>query len=150
MSTSIIEAVKHAGVVGEGGAGFPTHVKLSAKVDTYIINGAECEPLMRVDQQLLEFFPEQVINGLKIGMEATGAKIGIIAIKKKYKKALKAIKKITKNIHNIEVKLLDDFYPAGDEHILVYDVTGRLVPESGIPLNDSGEYFFITRMQPDI
>lgn len=135
MSNSIIEAVKTAGVVGEGGAGFPTHVKLNAQVDTYIVNGAECEPLMRVDQQLFVHFTDQVVNGLKLGMESTNAKQGIIALKKKYKQAIKAVRAAVKNEPNISVKLLDDFYPAGDEHVLVYEVTGKLVPESGIPLN---------------
>ena len=107
MNNSIIEAVRGAGVVGEGGAGFPTHVKLAAKVDTYIVNGAECEPLMRVDQQLLEHYPDQVINGLKIGMEATNAKNGIIALKRKYKKAIKAVRAVAKNVSNIKVILLD-------------------------------------------
>ena len=84
-----IKRIKDAGIVGAGGAGFPTHVKLSAKCETVIINGAECEPLLKVDQQLMEFYPEDVIAGLKIAMKQTGATKGAIGLKNKYKKCKK-------------------------------------------------------------
>ena len=96
MSSEIAEYARKSGVVGAGGAGFPTHVKLSAKVDTFIANGAECEPLLRVDQQLMENHPEKVIKGLKLGMRATGATRGIIGIKRKYTTAVKILKNLSK------------------------------------------------------
>ncbi len=77
MSLDYIQKIKDAGIVGAGGAGFPTHVKLNCKSDIVIINGAECEPLLRVDQQLMEFYGEDVIAGLKIAMIQTGAQKGV-------------------------------------------------------------------------
>lgn len=134
MEESIAEIVKNAGVVGAGGAGFPTYVKLEAKADTYIVNGAECEPLLRVDQQLILEYPERVIKGLLISMKATGAKKGIIALKRKYKKAVNVIKKNIETEEKVDLFLLDDFYPAGDEHVLIYEILNKKVPEGGIPI----------------
>ncbi|PWI48716.1 electron transport complex protein RnfC [Candidatus Heimdallarchaeota archaeon B3_Heim] len=126
---------RSSGIVGAGGAGFPTHVKLSAKVDTYIVNAAECEPLLRVDQQLMQKYPEKLITGLQLGMKATGAKRGIIAIKRKYKSAIKKVKQAIKTDSRLEIFLLEDVYPAGDEHVLVYEALGKTIPESGLPLD---------------
>ncbi len=134
MINNYIDAVKQAGVVGAGGAGFPTHVKLAADVDLYIANGAECEPLIQVDQQLMARNAAEVVRGLEIGMELTKAKKGIIALKRKYESAISALKEEIKRRDNISLFLLDNYYPAGDEHVLVYEVSGRLVPEAGIPL----------------
>jgi len=134
MTTNHLEAVKQAGVVGAGGAGFPTWKKLEAKVDLYIANGAECEPLLEKDQQLMSCCASEVIRGLEIGMKLTKAKKGIIALKSKYESAISALRKELKRQKDIELFLLDNYYPAGDEHVLVYEVSGRLVPESGIPL----------------
>lgn len=135
MSLNIAEMAKNSGVVGAGGAGFPTHVKLSAKVDTFIANGAECEPLLRVDQHLMEKYPEKVLKGLKLGMRATSASRGIIGIKRKYKTAVKLFSDLIKNENQIELLLMDDVYPAGDEYVLVYEAIGKLIPESGLPLD---------------
>ncbi len=135
MSSDIVEIARNSGIVGAGGAGFPVHVKLSAKVDTYIVNGAECEPLLRVDQHLMEEYPDKLIEGLQLGMEATGATKGIIAVKRKYITAVKRLKKAIQKENKLELFLLDDVYPAGDEFVLVYEATGKLIPESGLPLD---------------
>ena len=132
---NIVEKVKNAGVVGAGGAGFPTHVKLQAKVDTVIANGAECEPLLRIDQQMMVLNSEKIVRGLELAMESTGAKNGIIALKEKYHSAIESLKfKIQNSKFKIDIFLLDNFYPAGDEFSLVYEVTGKIIPESGLPL----------------
>lgn len=81
-SENIVEKVKNAGVVGAGGAGFPTHVKLQSQVDTVIANGGECEPLLRIDQQMMDINAAKVVRGVELVMQATGAKRGIIALKK--------------------------------------------------------------------
>ena len=133
MREEIIRKVRLAGVVGAGGAGFPTHAKLACGVKTIIVNGAECEPLLRVDQQLMEFSADRMIRGLEAVMEATGATEGIIATKEKYKAGIAALKKQTHG-GRIRLHLLPDFYPAGDEHVIVNEVIGRLVPQGGIPL----------------
>lgn len=130
----IIDKVKEAGVVGAGGAGFPTHVKIDADVDTVIVNGAECEPLLRVDQELMEKRTAELINGLEFVREATGAQQLVIALKGKYEKAIKNLTKEISNKNQFTIFELGDFYPAGDEQQLVYEVTGKIVPEGGIPL----------------
>lgn len=133
MHKHILEKVKAAGVVGAGGAGFPTWAKLAEGVETIVVNGAECEPLLRVDQQLMEFMPEKVIRGLEAVVEATGAKEGVIAVKAKHKGAIAALQaKMTNG--RLRIHQLDDFYPAGDEQVTVMEVTGRAVPQGGIPL----------------
>ena len=88
MDNQILSQVRSAGIVGAGGAGFPTHVKLAATADTIVVNGAECEPLLRVDQQLMEQLTEKMITGLLAAIEVTGAKEALIALKGKYKQAL--------------------------------------------------------------
>ncbi len=134
MSKDIVEKVKAAGVVGAGGAGFPTHVKLSAKVDTVIANGAECEPLLHADQHLMASYPEVVVRGLRAAMEAVGAERGVVALKAEYEGAVSALQRTLGGDESVSLHLLGSYYPAGDEFVLVYDVLGRMVPEGGIPL----------------
>jgi len=131
----IVQAVKNAGVVGAGGAGFPTHVKLQAKVDTVIVNASECEPLLCSDHSMMIQFPEKLIAGLRIAMKAVGAKKGIIGIKEHYKHAVNALRKVLPKDDSIKLHLLENYYPAGDEFLLVYEVTGKIIPEGGIPLH---------------
>ena len=133
LEKKVVDLIKKAGVVGAGGAGFPTHVKADASAEYVIVNGAECEPLLRVDQQLMAKYPAQIIRGLMAVLKATGAKKGIIALKGKYEKAVKNLQKEIGN-KPIEVLILEDFYPAGDEQVTVYEVLKRIVPEGGIPL----------------
>jgi len=130
----LVQVIKDSGIVGAGGAGFPSHVKLSAKAEYVILNGAECEPLLRVDQQLIEIFADEIITGLEYIVKSTDAKKAYIAIKGKHKEAVDVIRKKTKNNNNIELFVLGDFYPAGDEQVLVNEVTKRVVPEVSIPL----------------
>ncbi|QVK20386.1 SLBB domain-containing protein [Mycoplasmatota bacterium] len=135
MQKDYINRIKDAGIVGAGGAGFPTHVKLNCKADVVIVNGAECEPLLRVDQQLMEIESEDVVAGLKIAMIQTGATKGVICLKGKYKGAISKLKSLIKNENSIELRIIKDFYPAGDEQQLVYEVTKEVVPLMGLPLD---------------
>ncbi len=138
MAEDIVERVKAAGVVGAGGAGFPTHVKLQAKVDTIIANGAECEPLLHCDKQVITAHADRVIEGLRLEMQSTGAQRGFVAVKKEYQEVVAALKKelARKKSPGIEVYEIPlSTYPAGDEFVLVYEVTGRLIPETGLPLH---------------
>jgi Na+-translocating ferredoxin:NAD+ oxidoreductase RnfC subunit len=130
----IIDAIRNSGVVGAGGAGFPTHVKLAAKVDVIIANGAECEPLLASDQAVMISTPEKVVAGLKAAMEATGAGRGYIGVKKKHVTSVAAIEDVISGYDDIDLVELEDIYPIGDEHVLTYEVTGRYVPEGGLPL----------------
>ncbi len=133
MAGISIENIAEAGVVGAGGAGFPTHVKLSGQADTVIINAAECEPLLHKDKELLRTAGAAVIDGLAIAMSLTGAAEGVIGVKGKY---ADVIESLTPQLPaNIRIEPLADAYPSGDEFILVYDVLGRVIPPGGIPLN---------------
>lgn len=133
MREAILEKIRAAGVVGAGGAGFPTHVKIGSAADTIVVNGAECEPLLRVDQQLMEQAAEKMIDGLMTVIAVTGAREALIALKSKYKQAISVLERHIAG-KPIRLQILDDFYPAGDEHLTVYEATGRLVPQGGIPL----------------
>jgi len=130
-----IRKIKEAGVVGAGGSGFPAHIKLERNADTVIVNGTECEPLLWKDKFILQYNTNDVIEGLKDVMDIVGAKKGIIALKRKYKDIVDLVNDAVKNEENIETFTLDDFYPSGDEHILVNEITGLVVPEGGIPLD---------------
>lgn len=133
--SEIVQRIRDAGVVGAGGAGFPTHAKAASSVEFVIANGAECEPLVHVDQELLINRAPDVLRGVRLVMDATGARSGTIGIKQRYTRALAAVRDALPAYPNITVFELGNFYPAGDEQVLVYDVLGRVVPEGGIPLN---------------
>ncbi|MCX6355275.1 MAG: SLBB domain-containing protein [Candidatus Aureabacteria bacterium] len=131
---NIVDQVRQAGVVGAGGAGFPTWKKMSAQAECVIANGSECEPLLRVDQQLMTLYACELVEGMKRVMQSTGARRGIIALKEKYEKAVIALEGCPGR-DSIEIHLLENYYPAGDEQALVCDVLGKIVPEGGIPLD---------------
>lgn len=131
---SLVEKVWQAGVVGAGGAGFPTWKKIDARVETVIVNGAECEPLLRNDQQVMAARAGEVVRGLVLTMAATGASRGVIALKKKYAAAIAALKKEITGSDGVSLHLLESVYPAGDEFVLVYEVTGKVIPPGEIPL----------------
>ena len=131
---SLVEKVWQAGVVGAGGAGFPTWKKIDAHVETVIVNGAECEPLLRNDRQVMVNQAQEVVQGLTLVMKATGANNGVIALKKKYTAAVAALKSEIKNRPGLSLHLMESIYPAGDEFIIVYEVTGKVVPPGEIPL----------------
>jgi Na+-translocating ferredoxin:NAD+ oxidoreductase RnfC subunit len=132
MPTITLEDVAAAGVVGAGGAGFPTHVKLAARADTVLLNAAECEPLLHKDKEVLRQYADAVIEGTATAMQLVGAGRGMLGIKEKYHDVIGLLR--PKLPRNMDVAPLQDAYPAGDEFILVYDVLGRVVPPGGIPL----------------
>ncbi|MCK9426446.1 MAG: 4Fe-4S dicluster domain-containing protein [Ignavibacteriaceae bacterium] len=128
------EKIKSAGVVGAGGAGFPAHVKANSKVEFVLANGAECEPLIHKDYELMVHFAADIVSGLELMLESTSAKKGYFGVKEKNITAIESIKKEIKN-SLIEFTELGDFYPAGDEFELVYSATKRLIPPAGLPLD---------------
>ncbi|MEA4884132.1 MAG: 4Fe-4S dicluster domain-containing protein [Clostridia bacterium] len=132
--------IEAAGVVGAGGAGFPTHVKAQGTAEIVIANGAECEPILGKDKALMRAYPGQIVAGLVAMMKSVNAEKGVIAIKRKNTREVEAMKAAVAKMDSISgislaVRELDDFYPAGDEHVLVYELTGRIVPAGGIPLH---------------
>ncbi|MBT3223447.1 MAG: hypothetical protein HN348_30615, partial [Proteobacteria bacterium] len=133
--SDVVNIVRQAGIVGAGGAGFPTHVKVGAQVDTVIANGAECEPLLRGDKMLMLRHPEEVLDGLTILARATGATRVVLALKAHYSDVVDRIRLVaSEEFPQVEVFEMGNFYPAGDEQTLVHEVTGKVVPEGGIPL----------------
>jgi len=127
------DQLREAGVVGAGGAGFPTHVKAKSQVEFVIANGAECEPLMHKDAELMKHFPAEILAGMEAMIDSTGAKAGKFGIKTKNQESIDALQRC-KPSARIEFVPLGDFYPSGDEYELVYTATGRLIPPGGIPL----------------
>ena len=132
----LIGIIREAGVVGMGGASFPTHVKLSGgigKVDTVIINAGECEPYITADDRLCREMPERVISGLKIIMKILGLEEGHIAIEDNKPQAIEALKKAAAQEDGIILDVLPAMYPQGAEKQLIQSVTGRQVPSGGLP-----------------
>lgn len=127
-----LDRIRECGIVGAGGAGFPTHVKLKATADTIILNAAECEPLLHKDKELLRAYGDEILAGLDAAGQLVGASKAVVGIKGKYHDV---IEMLTPRLpRGMSIKELSDSYPAGDEFILVYDVTGRIIQPGKIPL----------------
>jgi Na+-translocating ferredoxin:NAD+ oxidoreductase RnfC subunit len=127
------DKLRQCGVVGAGGAGFPTEVKARSEIEFVIANGAECEPLIHKDVELMQHYPGEVVAGMLAMMEATRARHGKFGLKTKNVAAIDALRPHLP-ADRIEMVMLGDFYPSGDEYELVYAATGRLIPAGGIPL----------------
>jgi len=128
--------IREAGIVGMGGATFPTHVKLSSgmgKVDTIIVNVSECEPYIVADDRLCQEFPREMISGLKIIMKVLGLSKAHIAMEDNKPAAAKALKKELDPREGIVLDILPAKYPQGAEKQLIYAVTGRQIPSGGLP-----------------
>jgi len=133
----IIQKIREAGVVGAGGAGFPTHIKFSAdKVDYLLVNAAECEPLLQIDKYMMRERTVEIVKVLeKLGDEIKAREIHI-ALKGKYKAEIAELESVIKELNSrVKIFKMGTYYPAGDEQQIVFEVTGRTVPEAGIPLD---------------
>ncbi len=135
----IVNIIKEAGITGQGGAGFPTHVKLSPppdkKIDTIILNGAECEPYLTADHRLMLEEPEKIIFGLKALMKVVGVNKGYIGIENNKPDAIESMMKAAEKETDIEIVSLVAKYPQGDEKRLINAATGRVVPSGGLPMD---------------
>ena len=131
-----LQKIKDAGIVGVGGAGFPTGIKFSTQIPGgYLIaNAAECEPILGHNVKFMEEQPEVLVRGMKYIMELTGAKEGYIAIKTKYRKALLALGKACKDEPNISIKIFPNIYPAGAERVIVRETLGVILQPGQLPL----------------
>ena len=138
---SFIEAVKSSGIVGLGGAGFPTHFKLNAdpaKIDYLIVNGAECEPYVTSDTLTMENRGDDMKIALEAMKKWLGVKRVIIGIENNKKKAIEAMKELMTEVGTdctAEVKVLPSIYPQGGEKVLIYHTTGRVVPAGKLPID---------------
>jgi electron transport complex protein RnfC len=136
----IKKRIQEAGICGMGGAGFPTHVKLSPPkekpIDTVILNGVECEPFLTADYRLMLEESDKIINGLKLIMKVVDAKNGYIGIEMNKPDAIKLMKEKVKDLPNIEIVSLKMRYPQGAEKQLIYATTKRKVPnKGGLPMD---------------
>lgn len=135
-SEEIIKVIRDAGIVGMGGAGFPTHVKLSPpkdkKITHIIVNGAECEPYLTSDHRRMLESSEEIIDGLEIAMKALGLNEGYVGIEQNKADAIEVMKKTARG-RNVKIVELKTKYPQGAEKQLIYAITKRQVPSGGLP-----------------
>jgi len=133
----IRQIAKEAGLVGMGGAAFPTHVKLTPPkdkpIDTVIINACECEPYLTCDHRLMLERPEDLVRGLKLLMTAVGADRGIIGVEANKMDAARRLEELVKGENRLSVEILEVKYPEGAEKMLIYAITGRKVPPGKLP-----------------
>jgi electron transport complex protein RnfC len=136
---AIVQAVQNAGLVGMGGATFPTHVKFKIgpgkSIDTVVLNGSECEPYLTADDRLMREAPELVVRGLLLAMRATGAKRGVIAIEDNKPKAIESMRQAIEKHSNLELAVCKAKYPMGGEKQLLPAVLGRVIPTGGLPID---------------
>lgn len=135
----IIDIVGNAGIVGLGGASFPTRVKLSIppgkSADLFLINGAECEPFLTCDDALMRRYPRQILDGVEYLMKASGTKKAVIGIEANKPQAIKKLTEAAKDYPEISVVPLKTAYPQGSEKQLIYALCGRVVPAGGLPVD---------------
>lgn len=137
-NAEIKEIIKNAGIVGMGGATFPTHVKLSPspdkKIDTFILNAAECEPYLTADYRMMLEYADRISTGVKIVMKVLGVSKGFIGIEDNKPDAVKVMREAFKGT-SVEVVALPTKYPQGAEKMLIKVLTGREVPSGGLPMD---------------
>ncbi len=144
--TELVKIMKECGIVGAGGAGFPSYAKLNEKADTVILNCAECEPLFKLHRQLLSEFSSEILWALDTVRKAVGAKQAIVAVKKSYQETLDAVEEHLDSYKNMTVAKLPEIYPAGDELILIYEATGRVVEPGQLPISQGVIVFNVETM----
>lgn len=126
--------LRESGVVGAGGAGFPTYAKLNKKADTIIMNCAECEPLLKLHRQLLASHAQEILKAFDMIAQCVEAKEAIIGVKRAYRETIEALNAYLPQYPHIRLGILDEVYPAGDEVVLIYELTGKIVPPGGLPI----------------
>lgn len=133
--------VRESGIAGAGGAGFPTYVKIDEKADTIILNCAECEPLLKLHRQLLKVHAYEIMEMFHIIAGLVGAKEAIIGIKKEYTETITALRQYVDEFPRIRIHLLDGVYPMGDEMVLIYETTKKVVKPGGLPIQEGVAVF---------
>lgn len=135
------QILQNVGTVGAGGAGFPTYAKLDERAEVILMNCAECEPLLKLHRQLLEQCAGEILKAFDMIARTVGAKEAVIGIKREYKATLKAIERYIDAYPNMRVQLLDGAYPMGDEVVLIYEATGRVIRPGGLPIEEGVAVF---------
>lgn len=138
---SLSNILRESGIVGAGGAGFPTYGKLSDKADTILMNCAECEPLLKLHRQLLKVHAHEILKAFALLAETVQAKEAIIGIKEEYESTIEALEEYIGEFPMMRIHKLPGAYPMGDEVVLIYEATGRVVRPGGLPI-ESGVAVF--------
>lgn len=125
------------GVVGAGGAGFPSYAKMTDKADTVILNCVECEPLLKLHRQLLGMHAEEIIRMLDEVRQTLGAKEAVIGVKNTHVRTIEVITEVIKQYPKVRICAVRPTYPMGDEVILIYEATGRVIKPGGIPIDEN-------------
>lgn len=133
----LVKAIKNSGAVGLGGAGFPTYAKLSMdkKISHLVINGAECEPYITSDSQIMTESAEDILFAIETLVRYFDIENVVIGIENNKPLAINTLKNITANNDKISVKTLPSIYPQGGEKVLIYHTTGKVVPEGKLPID---------------
>lgn len=135
------QILQENGIVGAGGAGFPTYAKLDERAEVILMNCAECEPLLKLHRQLLERHAEEILRAFDLIAQTVNAKEAVIGIKKEYKATVRAIERYIDAYPNMRVQLLEGAYPMGDEVVLIYEATGRVIRPGGLPIEEGVAVF---------
>ena len=130
----MLDRIFAAGVVGAGGAGFPTHVKYKTQAEVFIVNAIECEPLLRTDRYIVETYAPQIVEAALQIKAHLGAKRAVVAVKAHNASMVDALRRAVGEAE-VEIYLSPSVYPAGEEQNLIYCITGRVVPTGGLPLD---------------
>ncbi len=131
------DIARNHGIVGAGGAGFPAYAKMTEKADTVILNCVECEPLLKLHRQLLAVHTEEIIRMLDEVRKSFGAKEAVIGIKSEYTTTIRAVKEVLEDFPDIRICELRAAYPMGDEVVLIYEATGRVIKPGGLPIDEN-------------
>lgn len=126
--------IKENGIVGAGGAGFPTYVKIDKRANTIIMNCAECEPLLRLHRQLLKEHAQEIVSTFAMIADVVEAEEAIIGIKEEYKSTIEALQAYLPSYPRVRIQLLPGAYPMGDEIVLIYEATGKVISPGGLPI----------------
>lgn len=135
------QILQENGIVGAGGAGFPTYAKIDERAEIILMNCAECEPLLKLHRQLLERYAEEILSAFALIAKTVGAREAVIGIKKEYKATLDALHRYIDAYPEIRIQLLPSAYPMGDEVVLIYEATGRVIRPGGLPIEEGVAVF---------
>ncbi len=133
--------IQENGIVGAGGAGFPTYAKLDERAETILMNCAECEPLLKLHRQLLKEHAYEIVKTFSMIADVVNAKEAVIGIKKEYKETIKALEAVIGEFPKVRIHLLSSVYPMGDEVVLIYEATKKVVRPGGLPIEQGVAVF---------
>lgn len=131
------EIAREHGIVGAGGAGFPSYAKMTEKADTVILNCVECEPLLKLHKQLLAAHAEEIVQMLDEVRETLGAKEAVVGIKSEHVNTIRVLNEVIRDYPGVRLCTVRPTYPMGDEVILIYEATGRVIKPGGLPIDEN-------------